>query len=129
MPKGSQNDDKMDAKINVFAFFFNKGENARNYYIYNRKRGSGHAKTHQKSIKNRCKIDAGKRHAKSMKNDAKMHPKWEPKSIPNLKNTGINGIRKLMPKFEAKKNQNVSRAPDFHRFWIDLLAVPGVGGR
>ena len=50
MPKGSQNDDKMDAKINVFAYFFNKGENARNYYIYNRKRGSGHPKMYAKSI-------------------------------------------------------------------------------
>ena len=27
MPKGFQNDDKMDAKIDVFAYFFSKGEN------------------------------------------------------------------------------------------------------
>ena len=33
MPKGSQNDDKMDAKIDVFSYFFNKGEIARNYCI------------------------------------------------------------------------------------------------
>ena len=38
-----------------------------------------------------------------MENYAKMHPKWEPQSIQNLKNTGKNGIRKLMPKFDAKK--------------------------
>ena len=43
--------------------FFEKGENAPDSLFSNRKRGSGHAKTHQKSIKNRCKIDAGKRHA------------------------------------------------------------------
>ena len=46
----------------------------------------------QKGIKNQsknpCKIDARKRLVKSMENDAKMHPKWEPKSIQNLKNTG-----------------------------------------
>ena len=41
-----------------------------------------------KSMTNRCKIDAGKRHAKSMENDAKMEPKWMPKSIKNVKNTG-----------------------------------------
>ena len=50
MPKGSQNDDKMDAEIYVFAYFFNKGENARNYCIYNRKRGSGHLKMRATSI-------------------------------------------------------------------------------
>ena len=50
MPKGSQNNAKMDAQINVFADFFNKGEHARNYCIYNRKRGSGHLKLHAKWI-------------------------------------------------------------------------------
>ena len=61
-----------------------------------------------------------------MNNDAKMHAKWEPKSIQNMKNTGKNGIRKLMPKFDAKKNQNVSPTALFHRFWIDFLG--GAGG-
>ena len=70
MPKGCQNDDKMDAKIYVFAYFFNKGENARNYCIYKRKLGSGHLKMHDKSKQNLYKIDARKRHAKSMENDA-----------------------------------------------------------
>ena len=50
MPKGFQNNAKMDAQINVFADFFNKGENVRNDCIYNRKRGSGHLKMHAKSI-------------------------------------------------------------------------------
>ena len=31
MPKGSQNDAKMEAKINDFSWFFEKGENARNH--------------------------------------------------------------------------------------------------
>ena len=126
--KRLQNDAKMDAKIFDFSCFFEKCENARNYLFYHIKRGSGHLKMHQQSIQNLCKIDARKRHAKSMENDAKMHPKWEPKSIQNLKNTGKNGIRKLMPKFDAKKNQNVSRAPDFNRFWIDFSAGPGGKG-
>ena len=63
-----------------------------------------------------------------MENYAKMHLKWEPKSVQNLKNTGKNGIRKLMPKFDAKKNQNSSTTALFHRFWIDFLAVPGGRG-
>ena len=75
----------MDAKINDFSCFFEKGEKSRNALFFHMKRGSGHAKRHQKSIKNRCKIDAGKRHGKIMQNDAKKEPKWEPKSIPNLK--------------------------------------------
>ena len=32
------------------------------------------------SIQNQCKIDARKSYAKSMENDAKMDPKWMPKS-------------------------------------------------
>ena len=81
--------------------FFEKGEMSRNALFIRMKRGSGHAKRHQKSIKNRCKIDAGKRHAKSMENDAKMEPKWMPKSIKKTKNAGKKACRKscrnLMP--------------------------------
>ena len=80
MQKGSKMIRKY-AKIFDFSCFFEKGENARNYLFYNIKRGSGHLEMHQKSIQNRCKIDARKRHAKSMENDAKMLPKWKPKSI------------------------------------------------
>ena len=88
MPKGYQNDAQMDANIDDFSYFFEKGENARNYLFYNRKRGSRYFKSHEKSVQNLCKIDARKRHAKSMENDTKMHPTWEPKSFKNLKNTG-----------------------------------------
>ena len=73
----------MDAKINVFSCFFEKGENARNYLFYNIKRGSGHLKIDEKSIQNPSKINAKKKHAKSMENDAKMELKWGPKWIRN----------------------------------------------
>ena len=71
----------MDFKIYDCSCFFKRGEKSRNYCIYNRKRGSGHAETHQKSIKNQSKIDAGKSDAKMKETDAKMEPKWEPKLI------------------------------------------------
>ena len=73
----------MDAKINDFSCFFEKGENARNYLFYNIKRGSGHLKIDEKSIQNPSKIHAKKKHAKSMENDAKMELKWGPKWIRN----------------------------------------------
>ena len=118
----------MDAKINDFWYLFEKGEKPRNYLKTNRILGFRHAKRYQKSIQTPCKIDARKSHAKSMKNDAKMHPKWEPKTIQNSKNTGKtaseNWCRNLMP----KKNQNVSPTALFHRFWIEFLAVPGGRG-
>ena len=34
--------------------------------FYNRKRGSGHLKSHEKTLQNRCKIYARKSHAKSI---------------------------------------------------------------
>ena len=112
----------MDANIDDFSYLFEKGEKPRNYLKTNRILGFRHAKRYQQSIQNRCKIDARKMHAKSMVND---HPTWELKSIQNLKNIGKNGIRKLMPKFDAKKCI-FSPAADFHRFWIDFFG--GAGG-
>ena len=50
MPKGSQNDTKIEAKIHDFSWFFEKGENARNHCIYKLKRGSGHVKSDEKSV-------------------------------------------------------------------------------
>ena len=91
MPKGSQNDAKMDAKITIFHTFLKKAkthENSRNYCIYNIKHGSGHLKTHEKSMMVLSKIYAGKRHAEMMQNDGKREPEWEPKSIENTKDTG-----------------------------------------
>ena len=45
IPKGSQNDAKMEPKIIDFSLFFEKGENARNHCIYKLKPGSGHVKS------------------------------------------------------------------------------------
>ena len=85
MPKVSGNDTKMDAEISDVAYFFNKGENARKYCIYNIKLGFGHLQNDEKSIKKRCEIDAGKSNAKRRSNDPEMKPNGEPKSIPNRK--------------------------------------------
>ena len=63
MPKGSQNDAKMEPKIIDFSWFFEKGENARNHCIYKLKRGSGHVKSNEKSMQNRCKNKVRKRYA------------------------------------------------------------------
>ena len=83
MPNVIQNDTKMEAKIDNFSNFSEKGRNARNYLFYNRKRGSGHLKMHENSIQMIYKIDAGKSYAKSMENDAKMEAKWKQKSLGN----------------------------------------------
>ena len=73
----------MAANIYEFPCFLKRGEKSRNYCIYTRRRGSGHAETHQKSIENLFKINAGKNTAKVIDNYAKIEPKWEPKSIKN----------------------------------------------
>ena len=79
--KRIQNEAKIDAEIIDFSYFFEKGENAPDPVFSYIIRGSGYLKLHQKPIQNRCKIDAGKRHAKSMENDAKMEAKWDPKTM------------------------------------------------
>ena len=88
MPKGSQNDAKMDAQIHDFLSFFKKDE------IYEIKpplgrehdfTGSGHLKIHEKSIQKTYKIDARKSYAKSMENYAKMEAKWKPRAFETLK--------------------------------------------
>ena len=71
MPKGYQNDAQMDAIIFEFSYFFEKGENARNYLFYNRKRGSEQVKIKKKSIQNRWKIEARKKDAERSKNEPK----------------------------------------------------------
>ena len=78
MPKGCQNDAKMQAKIDRCANFF------KNYEKYEIKpplrrehgfTGSGCLKMHEKSIQKTYKIDARKSYAKSMENYAKMEAK------------------------------------------------------
>ena len=115
MPKGFENDTKMDAEISDFAYFFDKGENARKYCIYNIKLGSGHLQNDEKSIKKRCEIDAGKSNAKRMSNDPEMKPNGEPKSIPNRKSDEKKAcekrFRNLMPDVAPKVPSGTGRLP------------------
>ena len=71
MRKGYQNDAQMDTNIYDFSYFFEKGENARNYLFYNRKRGSEQVKIKKKSIQNRWKIKARTNDAERSKNKSK----------------------------------------------------------
>lgn len=64
---------------------------------------SGHAKRHQKSIRNRCKDDVEKKMEKNMQKYAKMKPKWEPQSNPKSKKCWNKNIPKTMPKLGARK--------------------------
>ena len=88
MPKGYQNDAKMDAKINDVSKFFKKNEKYEIMLPLQREHGftgSGYPKIHEKWIQKTYKIDARKSYAKSMENDAKMEAKWMPRSLENLK--------------------------------------------
>ena len=96
----------MDAKINEISYLFAKGENARNCLFYNRKRGSGHRRSHAKSMNNRFKIDARKRYAKSMGNYAKMNPKRRTKSLEKLKI-----FEKRRQKCQPKKHMIFGKVP------------------
>ena len=76
----------------------------------------------QKSIQNLCKIDAGKRHATSMENDAKMEAKWRPKSLENLK---------ICEQMHAKIQCWILMLIFglWWRFWIDFWSgLGGLGG-
>ena len=88
MQKGSQNDAKIDAKMNDFPNFFKKEEKYEIKLPLGREHdftGSGNLQMNEKSIQNTYKIDARKSCAKSMETDAKMEPKWRPRSVENLK--------------------------------------------
>ena len=123
--KGSLNDAKMDTKIDENSYFSEKGWNARNYLFHNRKRGSGHLKSHEKSMKNPCKIDARQRHAKSMDNYAKMEAKWRPKSLENLKICEKRHAENRCWILMLKKVRILSLTSDF---WLIFGAVWGVWG-
>ena len=105
----------MDAEISDFAYFFNKGENARKYCIYNIKLGSGHVQNDEKSIRKRCEIDAGKSNAKSIENHAKTNSKRT--QIPFQDRKKARHIRqKQGPKIDAKEGPHARK-------------VGGLGGR
>ena len=88
MPKGSQNDAKMDAEIIEFSSFSKKDAKYEIKLPLGREHdftGSGYLKMLEKSIQKTYKIDARKSYAKSMDNYAKMEAKWRPRSLENLK--------------------------------------------
>ena len=102
MLKGFQNDDKMDAQIHVVGYFFNKGENARNYCIYNRKRGSGHLKVHAKSIQNRCQKKACKKYRQLCQKG----PQMDAQIVRTIEN-----MRKYPSKMGAKNKHDFWKSP------------------
>ena len=71
MPKGYQNDAKMETKIFENSCFSEKGWNARNFLFYKRKRGSGHLKV----MKKHYRIDAKSMLEKGMPKVCKRMPK------------------------------------------------------
>ena len=88
MQKGSQNGTKIDAKMNVFSNFFKKEEKYEIKLPLEREHdftGWGHLKMYEKSMQTTYKFHVRKSVAKSMENDAKMEPKWRPRSPENLK--------------------------------------------
>ena len=88
MPKGSQNDTTIDAQIKDVSNFSKKNEKYEIKLPLGREHdftGSGNLQMNEKSIQNTYKIDARKSCAKSMETDAKMEPKWRPRSVENLK--------------------------------------------
>ena len=96
MPKGSQNETKMDAKTINCSYFFKKGENGRNYLFYNIKPGFCQRNNHGKSMIFPFKIDARKRYVKSMENDAKRAPELnQNRSLKrHFRNKGCQGLKK-----------------------------------
>ena len=87
MPKGSQNDTTIDAKIKDVSNSSKKNEKYEIKLPLGREHdftGSGHLKMFEKSIQKTYKINVRKHFAKSMENDTKMVPKWRLRSLENL---------------------------------------------
>ena len=88
MQKGSQDETKMDFEIFVFSYLFEKVEICEFVLPPKREhdfRDYGHLEMHELSTQSQHRINARKRHAKSMENNAKMEPKLSLKSFENLK--------------------------------------------
>ena len=78
MQKGSQNDAKIDAKMNGFPNFFKKEEKYEIKLPLEREHDftcSGDFKLHVKSIQNPYKVDARKNATKSVERVTKIKPK------------------------------------------------------
>jgi hypothetical protein len=67
----------------------------KNYWFFNRKHGSDHAKRYQQSIENRCKIKARKKGTKKEPKGAKGEPRGRQQSQ--------KGWKKGMPKTKVEK--------------------------
>ena len=81
-------------------------------------------------MKNPCKIDVRKRHAKSMENYVKREPKWEPKSIKNAKNAGKKACQKLCQNLMPKKSSKVlPRDPEMNDKGTKGEALGGKEGK
>ena len=120
MPKGSQNDAKMDAKIMILFKFFAKGWFCwivHHYRTRARLWGFRRPKNQKKIEEKRCRNDAWKRWCKNnekwCQHGAKMKPKWHQKSIKNrCKIDAGKRYAKMMknePKMEPKWVQNRSK--------------------
>ena len=103
MPKGSQNDAKMEAQIHDFLSFFKKDE------IYEIKpalgrehdfTGSGHLKMHDKSIQNRCQEKVCKKYGKLCQNGSQMEAQIARQ---------IEKMRKKASKMRAEKTHDFLR--------------------
>ena len=84
IPKGSQNDTTIDAKIKDVSNFSKKNEKYEIKLPLGREHDftdSGHLKLLQKSTWNLHKIYAENTHRKSLTRDTKMEPKWVPKTV------------------------------------------------
>ena len=102
IPKGIQNDAKTEANIYYFSRYFNKGENARNYCIYNRKRGSRHLTIHAKSIQNRCQKKACNKYGQLCQNG----PQMDAQIVRKIENMG-----KYPLKMGAKNKHDFWKSP------------------
>ena len=105
MPKGSQNDAKMDAQIHDFLSFFKKDE------IYEIKpplgrehdfTGFGHLKMHDKSIQNRYQEKVCKKYGKLYQNGAQMEAQIARQ---------IEKMRKKASKMRAEKHMIFEKVP------------------
>ncbi len=105
MPKGSQNDAKMDTQIHDFLSFFKKDE------IYEIKpplgrehdfTGSGHLKMHDKSIQNRCQEKIYKKYRKLCQNGPQMEAQIARQ---------IEKMRKKASKMRAQKTHDFWKSP------------------
>ena len=102
MPKGFQNYVKVDAKICLLSYVFEKGGKCEILVPLEREHefsGSGHLKLHDKSIQNRYQEKVCKKHGKLCQNGPQMEAQ----------------IARQIEK--RRKKASTMRAPKTHDFW------------